>query len=189
MTWIRYQFITQITKALLCSLALALPINACAQNAPGHSQSNASISTPESKNSSKLWIDYLELTWWNEKLAEIFAWAEDTCISEYGEGKAAKYWPKVVSKVSTPWLEEFNGLYGKVFKNCMSNSDLTVFAEFDVEKYPYLKSEWELAKWKKDLAKSEEDLAKSEEDLAQSEEDLAKAKQTRETFEKLAGSN
>jgi len=127
MTWIRYQFITQITKALLCSLALAR-------------------------------------------------------IAEYGEGKAAKYWPKVVSKVSTPWLEEFNGLYGKVFKNCMSNSDLTVFAEFDVEKYPYLKSEWELAKWKKDLAKSEEDLA-------QSEEDLAKAKQTRETFEKLAGSN
>ena len=38
----------------MCSLALALPTNACAQNAPEHSQSNGSLSASESneKNAS-----------------------------------------------------------------------------------------------------------------------------------------
>ena len=148
-----------------------------------------SFSTSESKNSSKLWIDYLELTWWNEKLAEIFASAEDTCISEYGEGKAAKYWPRVVSRVSKPGLEEFKWMPLSVFNKCMSNNDLILLAKLDKIQYPYLQSKWNLAKSEENLAKSEENLAKSEENLAKSEENLAKSEERLEKFEELAGSN
>lgn len=103
----------------------------------------ASVEVPNDS----LWIDYLELTWWNEKLAEILFDGEIEWMSNFDNKRAGIMWEALAKEIAIPGVTDINARKASLMEEYIPVT-IRKFSELPKEKYPYLESIGREQEWK-----------------------------------------